>query len=76
MAVSRMHMGHSLEEAICEPLQLQQNGSFFAIRTLMFIASTSMTDMAIGAPHGTMTIPLALIHRRGFGMYTSTLMLW
>jgi hypothetical protein len=35
--------------------------SFFAVKAFMFIASTAMTDMAICAPCGTMTIPLAFI---------------
>jgi hypothetical protein len=35
--------------------------SLFAVETFMFIASTAMTDMAIGASRGTMTIPLAVI---------------
>jgi hypothetical protein len=35
--------------------------SFFAIEALVLIASTAMTDMAIGASHGTMAILLAVI---------------
>ena len=49
-----------------QALTVTAKWSFFAIKTLMFIASTSMTDMAIGAPHGTMTIPLALISPQRF----------
>ena len=41
--------------------------SFLTIKTFMLVASTSMADMAIGAPRYTMTIPLALVTPKGIG---------